>query len=165
MVHEFIHFLLQEDDILTENDTIIESNSEKKINKMTAEFLMPESHIVKLWDKSKPEIEQIEELSKLFHVSMIALAIKLKDMNKINQKLVDEIKKSTDMRRKKDISESGSGGNYYYTSRSRIGDSFLSTVIQGAESGDISYTSAFKLLDNSIKVYDHFKEEFMSHGV
>ncbi len=171
LIHEYIHFLLQEDDILTEDDTLteddmkIESSNEKKINKITAEFLMPTSHIEKLWNDSEVGIEQIEDLSKLFHVSTIALTIKLRDMDKIDQKLVNEVKKYTKTRWEESNVKPGGGGNYYYTARSRFGDSFLSAVIQGAESEDISYTHAFKLLDNSVKAYDYFKEEFMSYGI
>lgn len=165
LIHEFVHFLLQEDDILIEDDMIIESSCEKKINKITAEFLMPESHIEGLWNDNEPQIEQIEELSKLFHVSIIALAIKLKDMEKVDQNLVNQVKQYTNIGWENSNVKTRGGGNYYYTSRSRFGDSFLSTVIQGAESGDIAYTHAFKLLDNSVKAYDYFKEEFMGHEI
>lgn len=72
LVHEYIHFLLQEDDIF-----IGEDSDETNINMMTAEFLIPTSHVQDLWDCSKPELEQIEKLSELFHVSGLALAIKL----------------------------------------------------------------------------------------
>lgn len=164
LIHEYIHFLLEEDDIFIDEDAELKNGNEKKINKITAEFLMPASHIEELWDDNRLQIEQIEELSKLFHVSTIALAIKLKSMKKIDQQLVNEIMQHAKIRLE-NSTEAGGGGNYYYTSRSRFGDSFLSTVIQGAEYGDISYTQAFKLLDDSVKAYDYFKEEFMSYGI
>jgi len=162
LIHEYIHFLLQEDDIFVDVDKTIESNDEKEINKITAEFLTPASHIEELWDNSKPEIEQIEELSGLFHNSRLAVAIKLKNIGKIDQYVVNTIRQKTEMDLRGRDSED-SGGNYYNTNRSRLGDSFLRAVIQGAESGDISYTDAFDLL-GSAKTYDYFKEEFMSYG-
>lgn len=165
LIHEYIHFLLEEDDIFVEEDLTSEDNKEQIINRITAEYLIPTSHVEELWDNSKDLKEQIEDLSKNFHVSMIALAIKLKDMNKIDQRSVNEIKQYTQVRWENRSPKTSGGGNYYYTTKSRYGDSFLSTVIQGAESGDISYTHAFKLLDNSVKAYDYFKEEYMSHGV
>lgn len=164
LIHEYIHFLLEEDDIFIDEETELKSGNEKKINEITAEFLMPESHVEELWDDNILQTEQIEFLSKLFHVSAIACAIKLKSMKKIDRKLVNEIMQNTKIRLE-DRAEARGGGNYYYTSRSRFGDSFLSTVIQGAESGDISYTQAFKLLDDSVKAYDYFKEEFMNYGI
>ncbi len=163
LIHEYIHFLLQEDDIFVDVDKTIENNDEKEINKITAEFLTPASHVEELWDNSKPEIEQIEELSRLFHTSRLAVAIKLKNIGKIPQHVVNKIRQKTEMDLRGGDSET-SGGNYYNTNRSRFGDSFLRAVIQGAESGDISYTYAFDLLGGSAKTYDYFKEEFMSYG-
>ncbi len=157
LVHEYIHFLLQEDDIFIDEDS-----DETNINMITAEFLIPTSHVQELWDSSKPELEQIEELSKLFHVSGLALAIKLKDLGKIPQRVVNTVKQQTE-RVLRDRGTGESGGDYYRTSRSRLGDSFLGAVIQGAESGDISYTYAFDLLGGSAKLYDYFKEEFIGY--
>lgn len=157
LIHEYIHFLLQEDDIFVD-----EVSDETNINMITAEFLMPTSHVQELWDNSKPELEQIEELSRLFHVSRLSAAIKLKDLGKIPQHVVNTVKRQTERAlRERDSGESG--GNYFRTSRSRLGDSFLRAVIQGAESGDISYTYAFDLLDGSAKLYDYFKEEFFGY--
>ncbi len=163
LIHEFIHFLLQEDDIFVDENLAIENADEKKINKIAAEFLIPASHVKELWNKDKNELEQIEEFSKLFHASKLAVAIKLNDMDMIKQPMVNKIKQKmeTDWKAKNLKSE---GGNYYYNSRSRFGNSFLRTVIQGTESGDISYTYAFNLLDGSARTYDYFKEEIMGYG-
>lgn len=157
LVHEYIHFLLQEDDIFIDEDS-----DETNINKITAEFLMPTSHIQEQWDSGRPELEQIEELSKLFHVSELALAIKLKGLGKISQHVVSMVKQQTE-RALKNRGMGKSGGDYYHTNRSRLGDSFLAAVIQGAESGDISYTYAFDLLGGSAKLYDYFKGEFIGY--
>ncbi len=159
LIHEYIHFLLQEDDILFDSDS-----DETNINRITAEFLMPTSHILEQWDNGKPELEQIEELSKLFHVSELAIAIKLKSLGKIPQHLVSVVKQQTERAIKdRGMAEPGGGGDYYRTNRSRLGDSFLEAVIQGAESGDISYTYAFDLLGGSAKLYDYFKEEMFGY--
>lgn len=159
LIHEYIHFLFQEDDIFTDEDS-----DETHINMITAEFLIPASHVQELWDNSKPELEQIEELSRLFHVSRLAVAIKLKELGKISQNVVNTVKRQTEiLLRDRGTGESDGRGNYYRTNRSRLGDSFLVAVIQGAESGDISYTYAFDLLGGSAKLYDYFKEEFIGY--
>lgn len=157
LIHEYIHFLLQEDDIFLDEDS-----DETSINKITAEFLMPTAHILEQWDGSKPELGQIEELSNMFHVSELALAIMLEGLGKIPQNVVSMVKKQTE-RVLKERSTGESGGDYYRTSRSRLSNSFLAAVIQGAESGDISYTYAFDLLGGSAKLYDYFKKEIFGH--
>ncbi len=164
LVHEYIHFLLQEDDVFTNENLEIENRDEGKINKITAEFLIPASHVEALWNDNKYEIEQIEEFSRLFHVSRLAVTIKLNDMSKVGQQTINKIKQQTETERRDSGLKSDGGGDYYRTSRSRFGNSFIRSVIQGAESGDISYTHAFRLLDNSIKAYDYFKEEIMGYG-
>ncbi|HHY11502.1 MAG TPA: ImmA/IrrE family metallo-endopeptidase [Firmicutes bacterium] len=157
LVHEYIHFLLQEDDIFVD-----ENSDETNINMITAEFLIPTSHVQRLWDNSRPELEQIEELSKLFHVSELAIAIKLKELHKISQHIVNAVKRHTE-RAMRNRGSGEPGGDYYLTNRSRLGDSFLRAVIQAAESGDVSYTYAFDLLGGSAKLYDYFKEKFMAY--
>ena len=164
LIHEYIHFLLQKDDIFIEDDMVSENKDEQFINRITAEFLIPKDHIEDAWDYNIDLIKQMQDLSKRFHVSIVALAIKLKDLNKINQKMVNEIKKYTESMWENNNKSTGGGGDYYKTTKSRLGNSFLSTVIQSSESGDISYTDAFKLLDNSVKAYDYFKEEFKRYG-
>ena len=157
LIHEYIHFLLQKDDIFVDED-----NDETNINKITAEILMPTSHILEQWNSSRPELEQIEELSKLFHVSELALSVKLKGLGKIPQHVVNVVKQQTE-KVLKDRGMSESRSDYYRTNRSRLGDSFLESVIQGAESGDISYTYAFDLLGGSAKLYDYFKVEMFGY--
>lgn len=162
LIHEYIHILFEEEDIFISEDLKNENINEKNINEITAEFLMPQAHILKYWDQNEEEVIKIERLSKIFHVSKLALTIRLEQLGLVNQHVIDEIKliMNVDLENKK---ASSKGGNYYTTYRSRYGDNFIKTVIQGAESGDISYTYAFNLLDAKAKTYDYFKEDIMSY--
>lgn len=163
LVHEFIHVLFKEDDILENIDLFRDMKLESQINKITVEFLMPESHIKKYWNKQEKTLNQIEELSKLFNVSRLALAIRLNSLKLINQSLVREVNEVTkkDLKKKKDKSN---GGDYWVTYKSRYSNNFIETVIQGAESGEISYNYAFKLLDVRAKNYDVLKEGIIRYG-
>lgn len=162
LIHEYIHVLFEKEDILISEDLNNNEIDEKIINEITAEFLMPKSHILEYWKQDEDEIAKIGKMSKIFHVSKLALTIRLKQLKKVEKSLVykmEDIMKS-DLENKKDQSN---GGDYYKTYKSRYSDSFVKTVIQGAESGDISYTYAFNLLDAKAKTYDYFKEEIMSY--
>lgn len=161
LIHEYIHFLLQEDDIFID-EYHYDNKDEKKINMIAAEFLVPASHINELWNTDKDEIEQIEVFSRLFHVSKTVVAIKLSDMSLIGQQIVDIVKRN-EMAWKNKSSES-TGGDFYKTNKSRYSNSFVKSVIQGAESGDISYTYAFSLFDGSAKTYNYFKEGVTYYG-
>lgn len=163
LIHEYIHFLLEEDNIFIDKDFRSPYAMERKINNISAELLMPTSHVKTLWDAKALKIDQITKLSKLFHVSEIAFAIKLKNMNIIGQELFEEVRQLTTERLEKSQKKLN-GGNYYNNSVSRLGDSFIHVVIEGTEAGHASYAQAFRLLDNSIKTYDYFKEEFINYG-
>lgn len=162
LIHEYIHILYGESDIFIETDLSNSSKVEKYINKVTAEFLMPESHIIKHWDKEYPGLDQIDNLSKLFKVSRIALSIRLKDLGFINQSLVKDVNDLTEMDLV-DKSKTSNGGNYWNTYKSRFSNSFIDTVIEGAETGKISYNYAFSLLNVKAKSYDVLKESMVRY--
>lgn len=163
LVHEFIHILSREDDILESIDLSRDIKLESQINKITVEFLMPESHIREYWNKQERNLNQIEELSKLFNVSRLALAIRLYALKLINQSLVQKVNEETkgDLEKKKSNSN---GGDYWVTYKSRYSNNFIETVIQGAESGEIGYNYAFNLLNVRAKNYDVLKEEIIRYG-
>jgi len=161
LIHEYIHILLREDDVFFDAD--LDNKLEKEVNSITAEFLMPKSHIETLWDEDDKSLNQIEKISKVFNVSKLSLAIRLRELGLIEQHLVNKVINLTEKDLKNKLRNSN-GGDYYNTIKSRYSRNFLETVILGAESGDISYTYAFKLLDVKGKTYDVLKERMMNYG-
>lgn len=99
----------------------------------------------------------------MFHVSKLALTIRLKELNLVTQATINEVKTTMQEDLENRSQAAPSGGNYYTTYKSRYSESFVNTVIEGAESGDISYTYAFNLLDATGKTYDRLKEEMTSY--
>lgn len=163
LIHEYIHILIEEEGIFIEEDLQSKNAHEREINKVTAEFLMPKAHLLKEWSEDEQVIIQIEKFSKMFHVSKWALAIRLKELNLVTQAIVNEVKTIMQEDLENRSETAPSGGNYYTTYKSRYSESFVNTVIEGAESGDISYTYAFNLLDAKGKTYDRLKEEMTSY--
>lgn len=160
LIHEYIHILFGEDDIFLDKD--LDNKLEREVNSITAEFLMPKSHIETLWDEDDKSLNQIEKISKVFNVSKLSLAIRLRELGLIEQHLVNKVINLTEKDLKNKLRNSN-GGDYYNTIKSRYSRNFLETVILGAESGDISYTYAFKLLDVKGKTYDVLKERMMNY--
>lgn len=163
LIHESIHILIEEEGIFIEEDLQSKNTHERAINEVTAEFLMPKAHILKEWNESEQAISQIEKLSRMFHVSKFALTIRLKEFNLVTQDTINEVKTmmQEDLENRREAAPSG--GNYHATYKSRYSESFVNTVIEGAESGDISYTYAFNLLDAKAKKYDQLKEELIGY--
>lgn len=163
LIHEYIHILIEEEGIFIEEDLQSKNVHERAINEVTAEFLMPKAHILKEWSELEQTIVQIEKFSKMYHVSKLALTIRLKELNLVTQATINEVKTIMQEELESRSEAAPSGGNYYTTYKSRYSESFVNTVIEGAESGDISYTYAFNLLDAKAKTYDRLKEELISY--
>ena len=164
MVHEFIHVLFEQEDLLIDDDIGSNKENERFINNITAEFLIPQKHIYMLWVKNDDHLQQVNKLSNLFKVSRYALAIKLADMTLIDNELVDNVKSLSikDFNKKEQKSK---GGDFYRTYDTRTGKVFTEAVIKEAETGEISYTYAYKLLGGiKGKTYDRIKERIMCYG-
>lgn len=162
LVHECMHVLLEQEDLILNSDENILEN-ERYINSLTAEFLMPEGQIADYWVKTKDPLEQIHELSRMLKVSRIALAIKLKNMALIENHTLEIIKRASfDEFEKRQ--KSGTGGDFYLTFNSRMSPGFKEAVIRSAEAGEIEYTHAYKLLGVKGKTYNALKEEVMPYG-
>ena len=143
LIHEYIHILFQQEDILLDSDAVEIKENEQRINKITAEFLMPTGIVVTKWKETtyKTETAHIESLAKLFKVSNYALSIRLAELGIVSRNMVTLFAQRANNRK-----HGGNGGDFYATYYSRMSPSFLHSVISQAEAGNLSYTYAYKLL-------------------
>jgi Zn-dependent peptidase ImmA (M78 family) len=155
LIHEFIHLLLDNDDIILNESYEEKNNIERTINSYVAEFLMPTHYLKTVWKKDYDAIKQIGDISRTLNVSQSALVIKLCELSLVNDKIVNQIFAitNTNVMHKK-----SKGGNYYSTLSSRISNSFSQAVINQTESGSLRYTDAYRLLGINGKTYQQFKE-------
>lgn len=166
LVHEYVHVLFEQEDLLLKEDTFKLKENEGYINQITAEFLMPTECIQLNWDQNKDALEQINRISNMLKVSETALAIKLKELKLINKVLLDEIInegiRNFENRTYKDKAD---GGDFYNTFNSRISPTFTQAVIRSTEAGNTAYSYAFRLLDGIRgRTYDEIKERFVPYG-
>ena len=157
LMHEYIHILYQQDDIISESSQVEIKQNERKINHIAAEILMPKEVIKAKWVEleDKEELVRIDKISKLLKVSSYAVAVKLSEMKMIADHIVATIASQS-----RNIKRSKSGGDFYKTYFTKMSSSFLKSVISQTESGNLSYTYAFKLL-GGIKgnVYNEIRGE------
>lgn len=161
LIHEFLHILFNTDDILNLNDFKDEVDLERKINKLTADFLCPESFIKQNWDNNIDLKENIERFSEILKVSKIVVAIAMNSYQLISNQLVEEIKNETDQIIKYYFKETKSGGDYYNNKVNRLSERFIDAVINHAETGNLQFTEAFKLLNVKGSTYDQLKAKRM----
>ena len=158
LIHEYIHVLYEQEDIYldTTETTII---NEQDINRLTAEFLIPEKHLRLLWNIEQEPITQTKNLGEFFKVSSLALAIKLKDLTLINSTVLETIKNKSFSDFEKRGTRASKEISFYNVFKSRVGPVFTQAVIRSAEAGDLGYANAFRLLGIRGKTYDRLKEE------
>lgn len=157
LMHEFVHILYQQDDIISESSQVEIKANERKINQIASEILIPQEVIKAKWIEleKKEELARIDTISKMLKVSSYAVAVKLSDMRMIADNIVAVIAS-----RSQKIRRSTSGGDFYKNYYAKMSSNFLKSVVSQTESGNLSYTYAFKLL-GGIKgnVYNQIRGE------
>lgn len=157
LMHEFVHILYQQDDIISESSRVEIKANERKINQITAEILIPQEVIKAKWIEleNKEELVRIDTISKMLKVSSYAVAVKLSEMRMIADNIVAVIAS-----RSQNVKRSTSGGDFYKNYYAKMSSNFLKSVVSQTESGNLSYTYAFKLL-GGIKgnVYNQIRGE------
>lgn len=161
LIHEFFHILFNTDDILNLDDFKDEIDLERKINRYTADFLCPENFIKENWDNSIDVKKNIERFSEIFKVSKIVVAIAMNSYHLVSNQTVDEIKNETDQIVKLHHKEKKGGGDYYNNKVNRLSERFIDAVINHAETGNLQFTEAFKLLNVKGNTYDQLKAKRM----
>lgn len=154
IVHELVHIWLGKEEIFNLNDVADnESNEynnlklERFCNKVTGEFLLPENILLEQYKYS----QNIFELAKLFNVSPHFTAIRLKEVNLIDefkvQKILDEIKfeyKKLDYIKRNEEKEE-IVIPYYNLKKSRYDRRFLNAIKNSVDTGYTNYTEAYTL--------------------
>ncbi|MGP1437510.1 MAG: ImmA/IrrE family metallo-endopeptidase [Treponema sp.] len=153
LIHEFIHILRSETDIINENHFLIEN----LCNKATINFLTPEDYIKKKIVNKVLEKNDINNLSNYFKVSFEAICYRLCALNYISKKecnlYISEYAKSfTDTKDKKQ------GGNYWNSKLNVLSKHIAQAIISELHKGNITYTECFKMLGVSgLKTFKQFE--------
>lgn len=143
LIHEFIHIMLEEDDIVNDVDNSV--HKERIINKFTAEFLMPEEYIKTKMIESN-EISIVDYFTKIFAVSPFAVAIRLNELGYINRNTVEIIKERTEKVLSYKKSNNKSNPDFYTVKASQISGSFARAIISQVDNSQMSFTDAYKML-------------------
>ena len=125
---------------------------EQACNKIAAEFLVPEEKMHQLWDKFSNKPNPSRLISRHFKVSPLVVFRKALDMDLIDKKEFFTWYKQLSTRNDK----KGKGGNFYATSKYRIGKRFGRAVITAAQEGTILYRDAYNLTGLNRKTFDRY---------
>ncbi|TDO28799.1 ImmA/IrrE family metallo-endopeptidase [Sediminibacterium goheungense] len=133
--------------LLPANDPI-----ELLCDKVSAEFLVPAESFTKVWN-SKPGIAPT---AKYFKVSEIVIARRALDLGYLTKKEFFAFYNDYSKREFLKKENQGEGGNFYATTKKRIGLSFAAHVNQAVKSGKLLYRDAYKLTSLKGDTYETF---------
>lgn len=151
LIHEFCHILLGK-------EGVSDSNSEPYCNMFAGEFLVPESLFHSKWSESP---EAYEQISKYFKVSQYVIYRVALTHGYINQRQYELLVKEFEQYLE-NIPErtSQSGGNFYATAHTRLGESFSRAVVQAARAGTLAYREAYELLGLRGNTFSKYVNEY-----
>lgn len=155
LVHEFVHLLLGEEEIL--GQTPLESEYDEVeafVNKVTAEVLVP-AQLLKTRYKEHPSID---ELATIFKVSRFVIARRLFDLGFLSKSDYKQHVREWEIAFNNRTKPKSKGGDYKYNTRYRIDRNFFQYIENAIQSDRITYTEAFRLLGVGYKGYQILRE-------
>ena len=155
LVHEFVHLLLGEEEIL--GQTPLESEYDEVeafVNKVTAEVLVP----AQLLEMRYKEHHSIDELASIFKVSRFVIARRLFDLGFLSKSDYQQHVREWEIAWKNRTKDKGDGGNYNNNTLYRIDRNFFQYIENAIQSDRITYTEAFRLLGVGYKGYQILRE-------
>ena len=155
LVHEFVHLLLGEEEIL--GQTPLESEYDEVevfVNKVTAEVLVP-AQLLEIRYKEHPSIDA---LASIFKVSRFVIARRLFDLGFLSKSDYQQHVREWEIAWKNRTKDKGDGGNYNNNTLYRIDRNFFQYIENAIQSDRITYTEAFRLLGVGYKGYQILRE-------
>lgn len=133
-----------------------DNEKEKLCDKIAAEFLVPKVLFNDVWQKES----DIKKLARYFKVSEIVIARRALDFDKISRSRFFEFYDDYITREFVKKETKNSGGDFYATTRKRLGLAFSTHINNAVKSGKLLYRDAYKL--TSLKG-DTFHTYFTKH--
>ena len=152
LAHELAHIWIGQS-ALDDVTIITDRPLERFCNQVAAEVLVPMAEFSGEWRKLDDEGEELQRLSRRFRVSRFVLLIRAFEAGFINRATFEkhyEAERDRPFRANTD----SSGGNFYFTQRSRLGCRFPEAVIRSARTGQTLMRDAYDLL--GVKKHETF---------
>lgn len=125
-------------------------------DKVAAEFLVPHNELNYQFRKVGLNYE---ELAKIFKVSQIVIARRLKDLNYLTSE--DFFNFYEEYINKERTVKTSSGGNFYNTIPYRISKQFFNLIYTSVKQNKILYMDAFKLTGLKPKTFDEYVRKYI----
>jgi Zn-dependent peptidase ImmA (M78 family) len=158
LAHELAHLWLGRGGVVSlENMQPANNEVELFCNRVAAEFLVPATELRALWRDAQEAEEPLQFLARHFKVSPIVAARRALDLQLMSRREFFDFYREykEDERRQRRTS---SGGDFYATQGTRIGERFASAVIRAVKEGRLLYRDAYRLTGLHGKTFDRYAE-------
>jgi len=161
LVHEFIHALLGDDEILNVSPDM-DISQERWINQVTSNVLLPAQHVTATLANDLSIAANLKQVSHIFHTSLVTTAIRLHTLGLTDNREVNLAKtiqqQSVESRTKE------SGGDFYNTAVSRVDRQFAVAVISDEARGRLPVNQAAEMLGVTLKTYAATADKLWQHA-
>jgi Zn-dependent peptidase ImmA (M78 family) len=147
LAHELAHVWLGRDgEGVSGFEGIFPGNQrvEKFCDHAAAEFLVPAIELRQQWPAVKNESDAFERLARHFKVSPIVAGRRAMDLRLVSRDVFFKFYKDY-TQRERDRVKTASGGDFYNTQNTRLGQSFALAVMRAALEGRLSFKEAYDL--------------------
>jgi len=166
LVHEIAHVWLGESGVsnLSPFEPAGDTRRIEQIcNRIAAEFLVPQQMITREWGAiPRTNIaEAVAALARDWRVSRAVVARRLKDLGQIseeNWRILYSTYQEEWKHRAQRLRDQEGGPSYYVTTRSRLGNSLIKTVLGAVDAGTVTYTRASRILGIHAQAFDGLRE-------
>jgi Zn-dependent peptidase ImmA (M78 family) len=147
LIHEIAHILIGSSAVVEASPlNKVDTNIEQLCNSAAAEFLCPRDHFEQEWHTHYGDEAVYKSLGRIFKVSPVVIGRRSLELGYIYKteffEFYNKYIKEIQMER---VSPSPGGGNFYYTTRIRLGNLFSRAVMYQTKSSNIQYTDAYRL--------------------
>jgi len=148
LVHELAHLWIGQSGVsdlsLHKETSNINLDSEKFCNAVAAEVLVPETSFRERWNESISIADNAHELLRHYRVSSVVIGRRAYELGMVNwNEYITFYQEEAKQWQKK---PSGSGSDYYVTTRTRLGKRFARAVVSSVQQGRLLYRDAGHLL-------------------
>ena len=155
LIHEFVHLFFGDSDVLSNYNSISHTQLEAKINRITAEILLPKQLLIEKFDREKSIDENLENLAKYFEISRFVVLRRLYDLKYISKEVYSALNDTLEKEflKRSNNPEKSSNGNYNNNLKYRIDRHFVNYVDNAVKQNRLSYTDAFNIIGVGYKGY------------
>ena len=155
LAHELAHICVGESGVSQfERLQPSENDTERFCDQTAAEFLVPESSLLDVWDTVAHTGERFQWIARRFKVSAIVAARRALDLDLIGRDAFFDFYDSHKQQGEPKL-QSSDGGDFWNTQRWRIGPRFAAAVVRAAKEGRIAYGQAYSLTGLSGQTFEN----------